>query len=1451
MLRRRAFCFLTGVALALCVCLPPQAQGYTTDISAEATESTDSASTDSPFETDGATIDWTAGPAPSDAPAPTDGATIDWTAGPAPSDEPAPTDGATIDWTAGPAPSDEPAPTDGATIDWTAGPAPSDAPAPTDGATIDWTAGPAPSDAPAPTDGATIDWTAGPAPSDAPAPTGSDVYTTAQTPAPPAVVTTATNNDGDGIIVDPSKLCDSAPCKNGATCRTTSTYFECTCVPGYNGFLCEIDIDDCATNPCVRGSCIDRVNAYQCVCPAGWSGTNCNTDIDECSSSPCHVNAICSNNPGSFSCACSPGYYGDGYTCIEQMILPTDNGTKLTTYDFNNYTVSYITIETEAPFIIGSRESTVCKISKDGYLSFSNPPYQLTWPTWYTYLVKPMVFPYWSYRYSFAYPDSAVYYELLDSSQHSNTQNWKKVVEIITSFSGGDTYNPLNALIVTWNKMQPYSYYYYYCHYCNYYYKQLGYSWAQYYCKYCDPKQEHISFQAIVTRNESHSFVIFNYGQFEMSEWRWWYYYVAAGFTDGYQKFDRLPFSYYWWRSNYVTDNKVMGNVGKVGRHVRIMADSIPPSDKLKCKKWMDNERKRPLTTKLSCRTCPRDMRQAVLDWRYWPYEYSCDKKNQNEKGNYKLTMCFRGRFECVQNFTNPPVCPYPWWNWYCNRFMRCQFYAAPRCCYKLKVHWKKDGQLVDYCDAGYSVWSMRWRLRNIMFDRRQSGSLIKSTVQGAGHSMILERTNQNYWWWIKYDEQLRNETYGYDVCRAGKVIGKYKKFRPKCNSREYTEPAWGFNRGDPHISTIDGITYSFNGLCEYYMIRNSSQSAPMLELQARTGLAKSLNPNVTASATVFIGFALKAGSNNCSISVLLNTSSNDLDVYKDNELLGSVLTYFSEQENSTTIEKYTLKSNDNKSISISESDTGFSVTVDRVLSLLQASVQLDQLRHASEVEGLMGNFNGNKTDDFKLRNGTLFPGNSSERDLFHFGQSWALQSSDVSHFPYPAGKTRADFCNLSFVPVFVEDYKDNLLDLFHNNSELMTSANKTCWNAEQSIYLSCMYDAAQLQSLDAAEEASLAVSQEVSAKAVASNFAPEFNMPTNITVHSSTTFNLTINVTDKDGNPIVLSIQEPSNDTLMWLDGNVLVWQVGINISAFNLTIVATDSMGAPTSWTPVVLYIDCENGATHSFNYTTGETVVGENFYRAQCSCPSGYQGDRCDVTPCSAQPNPCYNASMCHMYSNGSYYCDSCPDGMVGDGQVCEDTNECLETPGICQEQCTNLVPGYRCNCTTPGFRVSPSNSSLCEDIDECATGDNRCRADQNQTCVNTNGSYTCTCPMAGFKLNALYECEDINECRNPTNPCGGDYICVNDIGSYSCECAQNMIRVNGKCVKVVIRSTDSATTAPIDDSSNTVLIISLVIGGVLLMTVIVSVAIIFGVRTRVPVEGLFDLPSPEND
>ncbi|MEL7368600.1 MAG: calcium-binding EGF-like domain-containing protein, partial [Myxococcota bacterium] len=42
-------------------------------------------------------------------------------------------------------------------------------------------------------------------------------------------------------------------------------------------------------------------------------------DIDECMTmSPCSDNATCTNQPGSFTCACNDGYTGDGVTCTAE-----------------------------------------------------------------------------------------------------------------------------------------------------------------------------------------------------------------------------------------------------------------------------------------------------------------------------------------------------------------------------------------------------------------------------------------------------------------------------------------------------------------------------------------------------------------------------------------------------------------------------------------------------------------------------------------------------------------------------------------------------------------------------------------------------------------------------------------------------------------------------------------------------------------------------------------------------------------------------------------------------------------------------------------------------------------------------------------------------------------------------------------------------------------------------
>ena len=47
------------------------------------------------------------------------------------------------------------------------------------------------------------------------------------------------------------------------------------CNAGFTGMNCETSIDNCASNPCVNGTCTDLVNGYSCTCQPGYTGTNC------------------------------------------------------------------------------------------------------------------------------------------------------------------------------------------------------------------------------------------------------------------------------------------------------------------------------------------------------------------------------------------------------------------------------------------------------------------------------------------------------------------------------------------------------------------------------------------------------------------------------------------------------------------------------------------------------------------------------------------------------------------------------------------------------------------------------------------------------------------------------------------------------------------------------------------------------------------------------------------------------------------------------------------------------------------------------------------------------------------------------------------------------------------------------------------------------------------------
>ena len=76
------------------------------------------------------------------------------------------------------------------------------------------------------------------------------------------------------LFVDTDE-CSSSPCASTGTCQDQVDGFICLCEPGYDGNLCNNNIDDCSTNPCVRGNCSDEVDSFSCTCDLGYEGDTC------------------------------------------------------------------------------------------------------------------------------------------------------------------------------------------------------------------------------------------------------------------------------------------------------------------------------------------------------------------------------------------------------------------------------------------------------------------------------------------------------------------------------------------------------------------------------------------------------------------------------------------------------------------------------------------------------------------------------------------------------------------------------------------------------------------------------------------------------------------------------------------------------------------------------------------------------------------------------------------------------------------------------------------------------------------------------------------------------------------------------------------------------------------------------------------------------------------------
>ncbi|XP_033647128.1 neurogenic locus notch homolog protein 1-like isoform X1 [Asterias rubens] len=174
---------------------------------------------------------------------------------------------------------------------------------------------------------------------------------------------------------------------------------------------------------------------------------------------------------------------------------------------------------------------------------------------------------------------------------------------------------------------------------------------------------------------------------------------------------------------------------------------------------------------------------------------------------------------------------------------------------------------------------------------------------------------------------------------------------------------------------------------------------------------------------------------------------------------------------------------------------------------------------------------------------------------------------------------------------------------------------------------------------------------------------------------------------------------------------------------------------------------------------------------------NCPTGYQGDGdtcADINECVRGLDNCHADATC-INTPGSYRC-VCNDGFAGNGVLCVpvDPRTCADQPCFggrvqCQDlqlgvvvrntdlATATLIKLFRCGACPAGYY---GNGEVCQDIDECALNLFECH--ERATCVNTDGGYECICDP-GYAGDGK-RCREIDPTRCADRPCFDGVLCT---------------------------------------------------------------------------------------
>ncbi|XP_054241714.1 mucin-4 [Indicator indicator] len=484
----------------------------------------------------------------------------------------------------------------------------------------------------------------------------------------------------------------------------------------------------------------------------------------------------------------------------------------------------------------------------------------------------------------------------------------------------------------------------------------------------------------------------------------------------------------------------------------------------------------------------------------------------------------------------------------------------------------------------------------------------------------------------------------------------RFAEKRPRVGCEGYMPPTPTGAFGDPHITTLDGLTYTFNGLGDFVLLLASdARSSFVLHGRtARTGMAQ---------ATNFVAFAAQYISTTTTTVEWTLGSQDDIQVLLNNKTIQ--FSYSQDMDAEVYYSPGILLVNSSSFMAVFDGAIAVSISAtSRILSMVCSLLS----QYHNSTKGLLGVWDQDPTDDFQMPNGTSIPVNSSEEEIYSYGMTWAV--GEHSLFAQPL-----DSPEMNFSPTFLSRLRQE------NESQYQLAALQCHDNKE------CIYD-----SLSTGDVALGLATQRLTAdfqqkKTTLNAFPPIITGDASLTAFRTERVRRQYHATG-EGARFVPHLSPELNIS----ESGILTWEPhGTAPLTINLKAVGSNNLSALLQ----LRFTLCSCSRSQECDYSNTVTLGQSSLQLAACRCEGGYSGPFCQnlLDPCT---QGCFPGVSCSSFSG----CGPCPPGLTGDGRHCSDIDECMEgtaCPG--NATCTNTVGSYICTCPADQEGKGPGCGSAC--------------------------------------------------------------------------------------------------------------------------------------------------------